>query len=59
MFVVTSPPPKSKCRFAYLEENGTVRCTNMPIPGKPMIVLVNVRSTESLDDISKFLSRIA
>ncbi len=58
LFVVTAPAPHDKCRFAYIDEGGKVRCTNTPIPGKPFIVLVSVRSTQSLEDISQFLSSL-
>ncbi len=56
LFVVTSPPPREKCRFVYVDESGKVKCSNTPMPGKPIIVLVTVSSTQSFEDISQFLT---
>lgn len=55
LFVIASPPPAKQCRFAYVDENGKIRCSDTPIPGKPMVIIVSVKRSEKIEDVTIFL----
>jgi hypothetical protein len=55
IFVFSSPPPQTKCRFAYVDENGKVKCSENPPPGKPVVFIIAVKNVYETDSLTKAL----
>jgi hypothetical protein len=51
IFVITSPPPNQKCRYAYLDDLGKTTCSETPIPGRPTVFIVNVKNVRETSNI--------
>ncbi len=58
VFIIASPSPEKRCRFAYVDESGRVQCSNAPLPGKPMIIVVSVKRVEKVEDVPSFLKEL-
>jgi len=48
-------PPGNSCRYAYVDDDGAVRCRASPIVGKPLVVIVKAKSVGEHD---KFLEAL-
>lgn len=52
IFIISSPlPQEQKCRYSYLDDYGKVRCSDIPLAGRPTIFILfvkNIKETESI-----------
>ncbi|ADM26961.1 hypothetical protein Igag_0109 [Ignisphaera aggregans DSM 17230] len=51
IFIISSPPPETKCRYAHVDENGKIKCTEIPPIGKPIVFIITVKSIREADSI--------
>jgi hypothetical protein len=51
IFVITSPPLNQKCRYVYLDDLGKIMCSDIPMPGRPTIFIVNVKNIKEVSNI--------
>jgi len=55
IFIISSPPPTGKCKFAYVDDYGRARCSDTPPAGKPIVFVISVKSIKETDSIIKAL----
>lgn len=55
LFIITSPPPNQKCRYAYIDDLGKTLCSEIPTPGRPMVFIVNVKNIKETESIIEAL----
>lgn len=51
IFIVSSPPPSIKCKFASVDDQGKVKCGDAPPVGRPVVFILNVRDIKESDSI--------
>ncbi|MEL9940311.1 MAG: hypothetical protein QW632_02675 [Ignisphaera sp.] len=56
VFIISSPPPTTKCRFAFVDDFGKVRCSETPPAGRPIVFVISVKNIKETDSIIKALS---
>jgi len=55
--VLKAPPPSSSdCRYAYVDNDGSVRCRRAPLAGKPLVVIVRARGVGEYGKLLEALS---
>ncbi|MEM0027257.1 MAG: hypothetical protein QXT53_04000 [Ignisphaera sp.] len=55
VFIISSPPPATKCRFAFVDDFGKVRCSENPPTGRPIVFVISVKNVKETDSIIKAL----
>lgn len=57
VFIIMSPnPPMPRCRFAYVDEQGHVKCSEIPPSNRPVVCIVAVKSIKSSGNIVEALA---
>ena len=56
IFIILSPSPSTKCRFAYVDDLGKVKCSETPPAGRPIVFVISVKSIKESDSIVKALT---
>lgn len=51
ILIISSPPPATKCKFAYVDDQGKVRCGDSPPVGRPVVFILNVKGIKESDTI--------
>lgn len=55
VFIISSPPPVSKCKFAYVDDYGKVKCSETPPTGRPIVFVISVKNIKESDSVVKAL----
>ncbi len=55
IFVLRSPAPQNRTRFVYVDDNGKVVYSRTPVPGKPMVFVVNVKNVREVESLVEAL----
>ncbi len=51
IFIISSPPPPTKCKFASVDDQGKVKCGDLPPVGRPVVFILNVKNIKESDTI--------
>jgi hypothetical protein len=57
VFIISSPPPSGRCRFAYVDDYGKAKCSETPPTGKPIVFVISVKNINETDSIIKALQK--
>ncbi|MEM1678982.1 MAG: hypothetical protein QXV81_04960 [Ignisphaera sp.] len=52
ILIISSPPPSTKCKFASVDDQGKVRCGELPPVGRPVVFILNVKDIKETDSIT-------
>jgi hypothetical protein len=55
ILIISSPPPTTKCKFAYVDDQGKVRCGEYPPVGRPVVFILSVKGIKESNRIPNTL----
>jgi len=56
LFVIKAPAPSKLCRFAYVDETGSIKCSDTPPIGRPTVIIISVKNVKDVEHLAQALS---